>query len=1094
MGTDGEKSKHNPDGENLKSLLKKSGKKDKRDNKKPNRVVFNETKNEFFDADYIILIREECEFDDEDDESVCTCYQHEMVRLTCCEPNCNCSVYEEIEHTPQSPKFAPPIEFVDAVTLSPPEGYKDMELEEQEMMAYKQQMSRRTQRTAVCRECSANQEHEADIGDNCKLNSDNNEPKIDLEEDEDEKEKIDQSQQTTPTSPNNSDGQKYMLADSSLDEAPEETANRVDGSPVSGILKGGRLWRQLSKESAQSKPNDQSMKNDSTSDDDSSSTRMVRFIEEEKKDSCKASPETDKELDVIETNKEEDETSSRNESPGSAVEPTEMMLTFKLGNHVLISNNSLKPNSAVRQLFPCTKPLSQQKTSEEEQQYLVTAESLRAFEEAKRSRLPQIIQSAGTNDSIKRVIERNTLRRSLARYEPKSRKNVQKTDNSLEERIKQLTCDIDEISQDSDELSARVSPTGEEGCDTVDSSQLNNKCKERNFSPSSSSTSSSNSSSMSSTYRKITDLFGKREKPLEASAQNVTYEPKAVQTQTLPDLGAPYHQDIPDKIMVKPMNPTNENRKQFLPTLAPLTACVSNVGHPDEHYYHLSNHGSVASSTGSEYTLDDIDEALVNEENKKITPDVLAGTPASESGDELLVFVQQDANRIERIKKKYENDSKKDEDDEHDDYGFNRRPSVRGIKPRFGSTTEILQQIQNQIHLPTPNANIAWPYYSETDLNTKQNVMPHYQTLPMEAKMGGYAPNYRQSVQDNPYQNCGNQTCYKEVYKTQTSVIGVEIDCQTMPKNRNGRPMSPPPQELSRNYHQTMVYIPYNHIESYQPVVASNPYQNNDYYRYNQMNKKYIEPIYQQKLPPMDEQYCNSNVPQHKVLTKSPYPNNYQPLLVPTCRSESPLSGNFAMARSTQTSMACLSSCNYYQSESGTILRYRETVHPPYKPEYGNKINRHSFPSVRPRYNPPENLEHGYMEDPNIQHNGLTMNGYYNYLPPKDSPTNSPTKARYIERGVPEGAASVSPQDSVNLQSNSSTNTSPTLAHPNPKPLFYAMNVEHNIVLQLDHEGVCTSSEAQSCTSPEAQGCTSPEAPGCTSGGAQGCNSGRAEC
>lgn len=161
MGIDSEKSKHNPDSENLKSLLKKAGKKD---NKKPNRVVFNETKNEFFDADYIILIREECDFDDEDDESVCTCYQHEMVRLTCCEPNCNCNVYEEFENpTPQSPKFAPPIEFVDAVTLSPPEGYKDMELEEQEMMAYKQ-MARRGQRTAVCRECSASNEYDGEKG------------------------------------------------------------------------------------------------------------------------------------------------------------------------------------------------------------------------------------------------------------------------------------------------------------------------------------------------------------------------------------------------------------------------------------------------------------------------------------------------------------------------------------------------------------------------------------------------------------------------------------------------------------------------------------------------------------------------------------------------------------------------------------------------------------------------------------------------------------------------------------------------------------------------------------------------------------------
>ncbi|XP_074040544.1 uncharacterized protein isoform X2 [Leptinotarsa decemlineata] len=890
------------------------------------------------------------------------------------------------------------------------------------------------------------------MGDTCEPNSDNNKPKIDLEDEEDEKEKIDQSQQTTPTSPNNSGGQMYML-DSSLEEEkhPEDVQTQIpgDGSPVSGILKGGRLWRQLSKESNPSRLSEQLMKTDSTSDDDSSTTRTVRFIEEEKKDSCKTSPEADSTFQVARKEGEEvDEPPSRNGSPSS--EATEMMLTFKLGNHVLISNNSLKPNSAVRQLFPCTKPLTQK---EEEQQYLVTAESLRAFEEAKRSKLPQIIQSAGTNDSIKRVIERNTLRRSLVRYEPKSRKNIQKTDNSLVERIKQLTCDIDEGNQNSDELSARVSPTGEEGSNAVDTSQIPNKCKERNFSPSSSSTTSSNSSSMSSTYRKITDLFGKRgDKSLEPLTHNVTYEPKAVQTQTLPDLGGPFHQEVVEKTVPKGVIPNNESRKQFLSTLAPLTACVSNVGHPDDHYYRLSNHGSVGSSTGSEYTLEDIDEALANEENKKITPDVLAGTPASESGDELVVFVQQDANRIERIKKKYENDSnaKKDDDDEHDDYGFNRRPSVRGIKPRFGSTTEILQQIQNQIHLPPPNANVAWPYYSETginrgggdeDSNRANAKLQHYQTgLPMDKVASYAAPTYRPvSLQDNQYQSCGNQTCYKEVYKTQSSVIGVEIDCQSMPKIRNGRPMSPPPQDLSRNFHQTMVYIPYNHIESYEPA---NVYQTNDYYRYNQnqMNKKYVEPIYQQKMAHVDDPYCNSNVHQTRVQAKNVYANNYQPLLVTSSRSESPLMGNYAMARSTQTSMACLSSCNYYQTPS-TILRYRESIHPPYKPEYVNKVNRHSFPSVRPRYNPPENSDHIYMEDPDIQHNGPIMNGYYNYLPPKDSPGNSPTKARFIERGVPEGAASVSPQDSINLQNNSSTNTSPTLAHTNAKPLFYAMNV-----------------------------------------------------
>ncbi|KAK9869600.1 hypothetical protein WA026_003349 [Henosepilachna vigintioctopunctata] len=159
MGTDSDRPKHNPDTENLRSLLKRPGK--NRD-KKSNRVVFNENKNEFFDADYIILIREECDYDDEDDDSVCTCNQHEMVRLTCCEPNCNCSVYDGYDQTPQSPKFAPPLEFVDAVTLSPPEGYKDMELGEQQLLALQQMARRGQQRRAVCRECSVTHTQEDD--------------------------------------------------------------------------------------------------------------------------------------------------------------------------------------------------------------------------------------------------------------------------------------------------------------------------------------------------------------------------------------------------------------------------------------------------------------------------------------------------------------------------------------------------------------------------------------------------------------------------------------------------------------------------------------------------------------------------------------------------------------------------------------------------------------------------------------------------------------------------------------------------------------------------------------------------------------------
>lgn len=86
------------------------------------------------------------------------------------------------------------------------------------------------------------------------------------------------------------------------------------------------------------------------------------------------------------------------------------------------------------------------------------------------------------------------------------------------------------------------------------------------------------------------------------------------------------------------------------------------------------------------------------------------------------------------------------------------------------------------------------------------------------------------------------------------------------------------------------------------------------------------------------------------------------------------------------------------------------------------------------------------MEDTSSQHSGgQLMNGFYNYIPLKGSPMTSPTKARFTERGVPEGAASVSPQDSISLPNTNSTTTSPTMPHTvtnaSGKPMFYAMNV-----------------------------------------------------
>lgn len=367
-----------------------------------------------------------------------------------------------------------------------------------------------------------------------------------------------------------------------------------------------------------------------------------------------------------------------------------MLLTFKLGgNHLFISNNSLRPNSAVRQLFPCANPLPNSQididSGQPGQQYLITSESLKAFEETKRTKLPSEVESCDKNlspndSTIRKTIERNTLRRSLIRYEPRVKKTP-KTDNSLVERIKQLTCDVDDegqeeeckMGEEDDTLpDIRTSPPGEESRKSPE--QLLNKPFDKNsFSPSSASSTSSSNSSMSSTYKKLTDLFAKKDKA-QAETQDLNRQ-NLTTTGPPPDLGnGKISEFIEPHSAVSKYNVTHEARKQFLSTLAPLTACVGGASSHEEYYYQLSSQAnagannpmmianpgeraSVASSTaGTEYSLEDIDAVLQTdhpEEVKRVAPDVLVGTPsASESGDELAMFVQQDAGRIERIKKR----------------------------------------------------------------------------------------------------------------------------------------------------------------------------------------------------------------------------------------------------------------------------------------------------------------------------------------------------------------------------------------------------------------------------------------------------------
>lgn len=94
-----------------------------------------------------------------------------------------------------------------------------------------------------------------------------------------------------------------------------------------------------------------------------------------------------------------------------------------------------------------------------------------------------------------------------------NRKKPPKADTSLEERIRMLTCDVDEppnenslsVIGEQKRLERRSSPTGEEN--PTPQPQVTKYVPDKSFSPISTASSSSNSSI--SAYKKITEIFHK---------------------------------------------------------------------------------------------------------------------------------------------------------------------------------------------------------------------------------------------------------------------------------------------------------------------------------------------------------------------------------------------------------------------------------------------------------------------------------------------------------------------------------------------------------------------------------------------------------
>ncbi|CAH0401926.1 unnamed protein product [Chilo suppressalis] len=531
---------------------------------------------------------------------------------------------------------------------------------------------------------------------------------------------------------------------------------------------------------------------------------------------------------------------------------------------LILTINTPKANSAVQQLFNSGRP-----PPPAIEPQLITSETLRAWDAG--------VRPKSEDAAVRRVAERNALRCSLLRSEARKKQQPKQETTSLAERIRLLTCDVE------DEQEERTSPAG------VSADKL----------------SSSSDKSFNSIDKNSDKAFGSASSSSSSSTLSAV-----VPHRQPPDLGD-VHQE--------PQKPRSEPRRQFLSTLAPLTACVGSAAHHEGFYYVPPGDRTSASSATN---LD------LQEHNDAPAPDVVAGTPgAGESDDGLAAFARAAAPRTERLRQRYGQESQPaSSDDEHDDYGFHRRPAVRGIavKQQLGASGEILQQMQSELQ-PSPaatpaqmpahacqrtNSTYSWPYYSEANLNSRPQsrasansnwsksadyvtarqirttpVPQHSESCYTHAQSASQYAHYSyaslRGQQQDVYRNCslyaniGCSDSSQELYSSQTSSEQTS-PVRSAPRCR--RPESPPP---IRSHHQ-LLYVPYSTTTHYHyQHDYSTHWTANDYSRmhqyYQQQNRSGTSTPQPTAVQPQRAHYTHAL----QLQNLCPAPARYRPVPAP---------------------------------------------------------------------------------------------------------------------------------------------------------------------------------------------------------------------
>lgn len=370
-----------------------------------------------------------------------------------------------------------------------------------------------------------------------------------------------------------------------------------------------------------------------------------------------------------------------------------------------------------------------------------------------------------SNSEVRRAIERNALRRSLIRFAEARKKDTNKNDKnekhetSLIEKLKWLTTSEDATNGNADEKMSSQSDSQDVQQSGIEEDQEEKKSKEEE----------AKINCTIEQYRKLAEMFNKttslranditvpgdvREWKLEADLfpcekiitdlENDDLPPGTLTFTAVPAVSVceQISDDESEKLIYS--GGIRYTKEGTLPM--EMQRRQQQLQQQQQNQHQLQQQQQQQQSTTRErsshgsnletYTVDDIDEVLHDDRSSSVPSSSQSsprlsgrsdvdGTSTAESGyssnetnselgpllppelDELAEFVKQDAGRIERIRKRY---------DETEDHGFCRRPSVRGIKPRFGSTTDLLKQMANQLVPPNvtqpslTGTHLTWPY------------------------------------------------------------------------------------------------------------------------------------------------------------------------------------------------------------------------------------------------------------------------------------------------------------------------------------------------------------------------------------------------